>query len=195
MLCCAALAFVIGVLRALWYRLPGTGAPPEGGFAPVARWPSPDEPARPRSSVRVRLRTLLLIWTAVGMLLYALMLYVLILLGLVVSEGSGWGVWLLRDAFLAAVVVATLLAAAHLPPAGRAVSPRDVRGAWLLGAGIAWSTWSLLDMHALDLIHPAGGVVGDLVFHGFGAGLALAGAVRLANLPAAAPLAERTCSG
>ncbi|MCE5290923.1 MAG: hypothetical protein LLG14_17025, partial [Nocardiaceae bacterium] len=41
MLCCAALLFVLGIVREAWFRLPLTTRKPEPGFAPVARRAAP----------------------------------------------------------------------------------------------------------------------------------------------------------
>lgn len=207
MLCCAAIAFVIGILRAAWFRLPGTRRPSEVAFAPVARWPAASEPPRPHPDQRAtgprpaeppNPVAALLVSASAGTALYALSGYGLLLAGLVTARTASVPSWVLRDAVLGVAVVALLVAAARAPRTAHRATPRAVRGAALVGAGIAWWSLSLLDMHAFGLLQPAGGTAGDLLFHGVGAALVVAGAVLLARPARRAvvpPVLERSLRG
>lgn len=211
MLCCAALVLVIGLLREGWFLLPGTTRPTEPGFAPVARRaapgastgastgevPAPEHPApAPATGPTVAPRAAVVAAFAVGTLTYGVVVYVLLLLDLAATSGGSVGTWLLRDAVLAIAVLTCAWGATTMPAPRARVRPERVRAAALVGLGSAWWWLGLADMHLFDLFVVADGSLGwDLVFHGAGAALIVAGAVVLARpTPPRTPLGPAATS-
>ena len=178
MLCCAALLFVLGIVREAWFRLPFTTRKPEPGFAPVAHRPAPGTTpviaavAPPAPARRGAIFAPALVGFALNSLVYVVFVYGLVGAGVAVSNG---GPWTARTAgFALAAVAAVLIAArsadaAHRPPGQPAV--------WLIGAGAAWWLLGLVDMHAFGLFEIRGGIPADLAFHGSGAALIVVGAI------------------
>ncbi|CAM3886610.1 hypothetical protein SMNI109538_18195 [Smaragdicoccus niigatensis] len=175
MLCCAALLFVLGIVREVWFRLPFTTRKPEPGFAPVAHRPAPGTApvvatvAPPAPIRRGAMFAPALVGFAVNSLLYVVFVVGLIDTGVAIGND---GPWALRTAgFVIAALIALFLAArtadaTHRHPA-----------VWLIGAGAAWWLLGLVDMHAFGLFDIRGGIPADLAFHGSGAVLIVVGAI------------------
>lgn len=146
MACCAALALVIGVLRAGWFRVFPGHRPPEPGFAPPAHrsadGSAPTTPPAPASTrpARPGIAGGLLLGTAYGTAVYAAVVAVLAATPLVRTLD---GPWLARD-------VALVLLAAGALAAGLALRAGSAP-AVLVGAGAAWTELGLVDMHLLGL--------------------------------------------
>jgi hypothetical protein len=191
-LCCIAIAFVIGTVRQGWRTLtfagdtgPVTPLPPaarrpQPGAAPVA--PSP-EPARTRrrweSDVLTPARAALeLRFAAAGIAFYAGVIALLGIAGAADGSAGATG-WILRDALFVVLAVMALIVARSC--AGSAPSPRgrERLACALMGAGAVWLELGLLDMHFFGLFDIAhGALVWDALFHGaaavaFAAGWAL----------------------
>jgi uncharacterized membrane protein len=143
------------------------------------------EPRAARSGDRQRISLAeagaLLVGTAIGSLLYRVVVEVLLAVD-AVDKKSGYDNAAVRDSVLrfgpwAALVTGGGLlwwAARH----GEHPTRRVVGGAALLGAGIAVFAWSALDMHGLGLYDwrsgsPAG--VLDIAYHGAGVLVAIVG--------------------
>lgn len=187
MACCIAIAFVFGVVRAVWFQIfpsrrpappgfappayrsaPGTQAPTARGTAPVA---APVRPDTPRAAMARGV--------AVGTLSYAVAVLVLVATGL---ARSATGPWVARDVTLVLIATTALVTALAL----HSPVPR-FRPVVVATVGATWVELGLLDMHLLGLFEfPHHPVLLDLFFHGSGfALLALA-------LPAALPALTRT---
>lgn len=189
MLCCALLIAVLGLVREAWFLLPGTTRPPEPGFAPVARRPAPGSsmPATVATPTTVataaaspgRVATALLL-VALGTVTYAVVVYLLLLLGLAQARTGSAYLWLARDVLLGMLALSAAALAARRPRPTRRVPSRQVQGSALAGLGSAWFLLGVADMHAFSLLEVGGGsLAADLVFHGSGAVLVLAGALLL----------------
>lgn len=163
MACCAALALVLGVLRAAWFRvLPGR--PPEPGFAPPARRSADGLAPTAPSTVAVSRPTRpgiagsLALGTAWGTAAYAVVVATLVATPLVRTLD---GPWPARDAALVALAASALAAGLSLG--------RGCRPATLVGAGMAWTELGLLDMHLLGLFDfRLAALPLDLLLHGSG---------------------------
>jgi hypothetical protein len=188
MACCAALAVVLGALRAVWFRLFPGRRPPEPGFAPPARrsadgLPSPAPPAaatpapprRQQPAKRPRLAGSLLLGVTFGVAGYAVAISLACATPLVRTlEGA----WVARD--VALVVLAALALTCFL--ALRTSADTTSRPAVLVGAGAAWTELGLVDMHLLGLFEfRVAAVPLDLVLHGGGLVLLLLAAPRLTS--------------
>jgi hypothetical protein len=175
MLCCAALLFMLGLLREAWFRLPFTHRAPEPGFAPVAHRPAPgmatiDIPITPRASIRRRaFFAPALVGFAVNSGAYVLFVYGLAATGIAHTNP---GPWALRTAGIVVAALTALAVAARF--ADTALAQPSV---WLIGAGAAWWVLGLIDMHVFGLFDIRGGLPADLAFHGSGAVLIVVGAV------------------
>ncbi|WP_157095341.1 hypothetical protein [Hoyosella altamirensis] len=184
MLCCAALIFVMGLVREAWFRLPGTTRPEEPGFAPRAYRPAPGEPQPrtiaptspairtpnsrprvPRTSGRAPRLRLVSMGFAVGSAIYILSLQLLFALDAAqrLTDGTiGWGT-------RTVVFVMIAVAAAWIGRHWKSAHAGDLIVSALAGSGIAWWILSYVDMHMLMLIDIAhGSLAWDLVFHGVG---------------------------
>lgn len=164
MACCAAIALVIGVVRAAWFRVVPGARPAEVGFAPPAHRTVGAAPAADASSVvppRGRgVAPGLPAGVAAGTLVYAVAVATLLATPLTRTLD---GPWSLRAAGLA------LLAGAASAGALRSRS-RRVDPAWALaGAAAAWTELGLLDMHVLGLFEfRTAPLLLDVLLHGSG---------------------------
>ncbi|KRA37762.1 MULTISPECIES: hypothetical protein [unclassified Nocardioides] len=177
MACCAVLALVLGVLRAIWFHLFPGRRPAEPGFAPPARRSTdgaviavPERaPAPPRGTTSG-----LLLGVVIGTVAYAL---VVAAIGTTPLVRTFDGPWLWRDAALVALASAALLGvfARNTP------TPRP---ALLVAAGITWTELGLVDMHLLGLFDfRVAALPLDLLFHGSGLLVVALGARSLARTP------------
>lgn len=178
MLCCAALLFVLGIVREAWFRLPFTQRKPEPGFAPVARRPAPGTtPAvaaatAPAPTGARAIFAPALVGFALNSLVYVVFIYGLVESGIAVSDN---GPWTVRTAgFVIAALAAFVIAARSADAAHRSPGQPAV---WLIGAGAAWWLLGLVDMHVFGLFDIRGGIAADLAFHGSGAVLIVVGAI------------------
>lgn len=175
MACCAALALVLGVLRAGWFRvLPGR-RPPEPGFAPPARRsadglaPTASSPVPIDRPPRPGVAGSLALGTAWGTAAYAVVVATLAATPLVRTLD---GPWLARDVALIALAAGALAAGLSLGPGSRPAT--------LVGAGVAWTELGLLDMHLLGLFDfRLAALPLDLLLHGGGLVVALIAAGHL----------------
>lgn len=176
MACCAAIAAVIGLVRAAWFRLLPGRRPVEPTFAPPAhRSADGTPPLRTEQAGVPRRRGLTgsaLVGVAVGTAAYALAVTILRATPVVRTLD---GPWVVRDAGLVALVAVALLAG--LAGGGARSVP-----AVLLGAGVAWTELGLLDMHLLGLFElRLAALPLDLLLHGSGPLLVVLAAHRLAR--------------
>lgn len=177
MACCAALALVLGVLRASWFRVFPGRRPAEPGFAPPARR-SPDGTAipvpEPTPAHRRRLLSGLLLGVVVGTVAHAL---VVAAIGTTPLVRTFDGPWLWRDIALVSLAAAALLGAlaANTPTPAPAV---------LVAAGITWTELGLVDMHLLGLFDfRVAALPLDLALHSSGLLLVALGTRSLARIP------------
>ncbi|KRB80412.1 hypothetical protein ASE01_02765 [Nocardioides sp. Root190] len=187
MACCAALAVVLGALRAVWFRLFPGRRPPEPGFAPPARRSADGLPLSPPAATasappprqqptrRPRLVGSLLLGVTFGVAAYAVAISLARATPLVRTlEGA----WLARD--IALVVLAALALTGSL--ALRTSTSPTSRPAVLVGAGAAWTELGLVDMHLLGLFEfRVAALPLDLLLHGGGLVLLLAAAPHLTS--------------
>lgn len=183
MLCCALLILVLGVFREAWFLLPGRSRSVEG-FAPVARRPAPGEPMPavadfPRE--RPGRTAGLLVAGSIGTITYAALGYVLLLVGPLEPGSATAPAWVVRDVVLAALALLAAGAAVLAPTVTTPPEPAETRGAWLCGIGAAWWSLGLADLHVFGVVGIGGGLVVDLLFHGAGLALLLAGGALLAR--------------
>ena len=188
MLCCIAVAFVIGMVRQGWRSLTLAGdTGPAAPLPPRARRPQPGAalapaPAPPaagsrwESDVLTRARAALeLRFAAAGIVLYAGAVALLLALG-AADGGAGAAGWVARDALYAVLALIALVVARRW--AGSEPSPwgRERLGCALVGAGAVWLELGILDQHLFGLFEIAHGALAwDAVFHGVGAGAFVAG--------------------
>lgn len=179
MACCAAIAAVIGLVRAAWFRLLPGRRPVEPTFAPPARrsadGSSPDHPSSAAGAParqRRRITGSVLVGVAAGTAAYVVAVTLLRTTPLVRTLD---GPWLARDVALVVLVGAALTAG--LAHGGVSSVP-----GLLLGAGVAWTELGLVDMHVLGLFDfRTAPLPLDLALHGSGPVLVLLAAQRLAR--------------
>ena len=189
MLCCIAVAFVIGMVRQGWRSLTLAGdTGPAAPLPPAARRPQPGAAAAPaapapptprsrwESDVLTRARAALeLRFAAAGIVLYTAALALLLAVG-AADGGTTDAGWITRDLLFAALAVIALVVARHA--AGSEPSPRgrERLACGLMGVGAIWLELGLLDMHLFGLFELAhGALLWDAVFHGAGAAAFVAG--------------------
>jgi len=168
MACCLAVALVIAVVRAAWFRLFPARRPARAGFAPPARRPAPGlvpSGAVAAAPVELGVGGAGPTWPAsAGFLLVGGLLGVA---GYAATAEVAIGARLAQAPPLERlVVVVTLLAVAAVlvarqrrrgrgkPVTGRAdrARPQRRRGSGLIVAGAGWSVASVIDMHLLGLM-------------------------------------------
>lgn len=188
MLCCIAVAFVIGVVRQGWRSLTFTDEPgPAAPLPPRARRPQPgaalapvDAPPATRSrwesDVLTRARAALeLRFAAAGIVLYAGAVALLLAVG-AADGGAAAAGWVMRDALLVALAVAALLVARSWRGSEPSPHGRERLACALMGAGAVWLELGILDQHLFGLFEIAhGSLAWDAVFHGGGAAAFVAG--------------------
>ena len=217
MLCCAVLVLVIGVFRAGWSFLRGSGRGSEPGFAPPARRPAPGpEPSgrglagtdrrtsdRTPAASAARGRPLLRagwLFIALGTSGYAAAIGGMVGVGVAeVLHGPG-AAWAVRNAVLGVVVVVAAVGAGR--STGGWPSGRDALVCGFCVVGVTWSVLSVADMHVFAVLEVGRGWPGwDVVFHGSGIALTAAGLLSWSwssgcGTPVVAPqLGERRSSG
>lgn len=187
MLCCIAVAFVIGSIRQGWRTvtlrgeassttpLPPPARRPQPGAAPLAPPPRPQRTRRESDVLTPARAALELRFAAAGIVLYAGAVAVLLAFG-AADGGAAAAGWVMRDALLVALVVIALLVARSW--AGSEPSPhgRERLACALMGAGAVWLELGILDQHFFGLFEIAhGSLAWDAVFHGGGAAAFVAG--------------------
>lgn len=184
MACCAALALVLGVVRAGWFRVFPAHRPPDPGFAPPARRSADGlAPVGSRAvsidrASRPALAGSLALGTAWGTAAYAVVVAALTATSLVRTlEGP----WLARDVALVALAAGALAAGLWLGPGSGPAA--------IVGAGVAWTELGLLDMHLLGLFEfRLAALPLDLLLHGGGLVVVLIAAAHL--VPSRTPRAS-----
>lgn len=180
MLCCTALVFLIGLMRAPGRWLGGEAAL----FAPLTRVPGPDEeqPARPAvAAVSANRRRMFapgpfLLGLGIGVLSHADLTLVLLATGVLRGEDSG-AAWWWRDGLVLLIAVVTAGGALRMACLGDASGP--VSAGWVIaGAGAGMWMLGYLDLHLLGVVGLSqDSPVLELVFHGPGVLVLSLGAV------------------
>ncbi|HZE66593.1 MAG TPA: hypothetical protein VE081_08195 [Sporichthyaceae bacterium] len=193
MACCLAVALVIAVVRAAWFRVFPARRPARGGFAPPARRPAPGpvpSGAIAAAPVQLGVRGAGPTWPAsAGFLVVGALLGVA---GYAATAEAAIGTRLVPAPPLERlVVVVTVLSVAAVlvarqrrrrrgePVGGRADRARPERrpGSGLIVAGIGWSVASVVDMHLLGLVPLGAGHLHGTspgMSHGMSAGVSAA---------------------
>ena len=203
MLCCIAIAFVIGVIRQGWRSILLRGeSGPASPLPPPARRPQPSTapapvtvgaaaglaPRRWESDLFSRARAASeLRFAAAGAAVYAAAVPALLALDAAHDHPTPAVGWLVRDLFLALFVVAALVVARRWAGSESLPRGRERLACALMGAGAVWFELGILDQHVFGLFHIAhGAVLWDAFFHGAGAVAFLAGWALLVWIDASA---------
>jgi hypothetical protein len=184
--CCLLAAFLIAGVRRAWFAVFPNRRPVVAAFAPAASRPAPGgvvAPPPPAATPPPARRIGTPLVMAVTVAAYALVTWVLDLLGIVSTPRS-----LARDALLAGTIAVAVLIALSSKPA--APSRASETGVALALSGVVWTWLSLIDMHALggiEVVSASAAV--ELVVHGTGLALLSTG-VALLRAPALASRLE-----
>lgn len=189
-LCCVVLLCVIGFARVAWFALPGTRRPEQVEFASPARRPVPGSlqvlPVEPAVEVRAGPQPLARLWMVVkwfglGCVLYVVVAHALVAMGALRTNPDSIFAAGTRDIVFVGVGLLAMAIGYRARPAAVGGIVK-VKGAALLGIGLAWWETSFVDMHVFGGVHPAdSALVWDVIFHGAGLVVAAVGLVLLVD--------------